>query len=205
MTVPLGIGVLWELQPESLVERHGTSEIGDDQADDVQLRHLRMIAAPRRSLSQRERRSGAGELVCGISAAFGRRHRPGADSTPSLHRTGRSVAEGGRRAANASISTADSLHAYGGFMEPSGRNRWQMARRRKRLKQAKTVAVGCDQLPEGSNVRRGSTVRVRQRASAYLLLIVLFRCLCGRRARFLASSERPRTSTAPRVVYAGRS
>jgi hypothetical protein len=35
-------------------------------------------------------------------------------------------------------------------MEPSGRNQWQPvanAEARKRLKQAKTVAVGCDQLP----------------------------------------------------------
>ena len=36
--------------------------------------------------------------------------------------------------------------------------------RRKRLKQAKSVAVGCHQLPIGPMVRRGSAVRVRQRA-----------------------------------------
>jgi hypothetical protein len=44
-------------------------------------------------------------------------------------------------------------------MEPSGRNPWQpvaMTRRRKRLKQAKTVAVGCDWLPSRSMVRRRS-------------------------------------------------
>ena len=36
-------------------------------------------------------------------------------------------------------------------MEPRGRNRWQpvanRSSREKRLKHAKTVAVGCDQLP----------------------------------------------------------
>jgi hypothetical protein len=39
-----------------------------------------------------------------------------------------------------------------------------MERPQKPLRQAKTVAVGCDQLPESFMVRRGSTVRVRQRA-----------------------------------------
>src|SRR5918995_2787310 len=52
-------------------------------------------------------------------------------------------------------------------------------------------------------VRRGSTVRVRQRASAYLLLIVLFRCLCGRRARFSASTDVP-SAAAGVVGAAGR-
>src|SRR6266550_2501455 len=44
----------------------------------------------------------------------------------------------------------------------TGGNQRQTARRRKQPKQAKTVAIGCDQLP-GEMVRRGSTVRVRQR------------------------------------------
>jgi hypothetical protein len=40
----------------------------------------------------------------------------------------------------------------GAFMEPSGRNQWQpvaSAPSLKAQKQPKTVAVGCDQLPEG--------------------------------------------------------
>jgi hypothetical protein len=37
----------------------------------------------------------------------------------------------------------------------TGRNRWQMGRRRKRLKQAKTVAVGCDQLPKSFHGKEG--------------------------------------------------
>src|SRR6266508_2498187 len=42
---------------------------------------------------------------------------------------------------------------------------------------AKTVAGGCDLLPESFMVRRGSTVRVRQRASSFSLLE---RCFCCR-------------------------
>src|SRR6266540_1764701 len=84
----------------------------------------------------------------------------------------------------------------------SGCNRWQSvasATPPKRLTQAKTVAVACDQLPEPFMVRsrsrtaerlppapdensrpgyfhhRGSTVRVRQRASAFSLLRHRFR------------------------------
>jgi len=33
--------------------------------------------------------------------------------------------------------------------DATGDNRWQMRTARKRLKQAETVAVGCDQLPRG--------------------------------------------------------
>ena len=43
-------------------------------------------------------------------------------------------------------------------MEPSGRNPWQPVANggtRKRLKQAKTVAVGCDQLPIGAHGKEG--------------------------------------------------
>ena len=34
-------------------------------------------------------------------------------------------------------------------------NRWQMQRPRERLKQAKTVAVGCDRLPFGAHGKEG--------------------------------------------------
>jgi hypothetical protein len=37
----------------------------------------------------------------------------------------------------------------------TGGNRWQMERPRKRLKKAKTVAVGCDQLPEAFHGKEG--------------------------------------------------
>jgi hypothetical protein len=40
-------------------------------------------------------------------------------------------------------------------MEQSGRNRWQMGLPRKRLEQAKTVAMGCDQLPGPQNGKEG--------------------------------------------------
>src|SRR6266508_3551143 len=43
-------------------------------------------------------------------------------------------------------------------MEQSGRNRWQLVATgdaRKRLQQAKTVAVGCDQLPIGAHGKEG--------------------------------------------------
>ena len=46
----------------------------------------------------------------------------------------------------------------GAFMEPSGRNRWQPvanATAAKRLKQAKTVAVGCDRLRPGPHGKEG--------------------------------------------------
>jgi hypothetical protein len=67
-------------------------------------------------------------------------------------------------------------------MEPSGRNWWQPVANggsRERLRQAKSVAVGCDPLPE-SLVRRRSTVRVRQRACIKALQIGMWRCLRGR-------------------------
>jgi hypothetical protein len=34
-------------------------------------------------------------------------------------------------------------------------NRWQMGTPRKRLKQAETVAIGCDQLPQGPDGKEG--------------------------------------------------
>jgi len=46
----------------------------------------------------------------------------------------------------------------------TGGNRWQMEKPKKRLKEAKTVAMGCDRLPFGAHGKEGSTVRVRQRA-----------------------------------------
>src|SRR5438105_1583430 len=47
----------------------------------------------------------------------------------------------------------------------TGGKRWQISSARKPQEQAKTAAVLCDQLPEPFHGRRGSTVRVRQRAS----------------------------------------
>src|SRR5436305_14713711 len=41
-------------------------------------------------------------------------------------------------------------------------------------------------------VRRGSTVRVRQRASGFFLLSSSFRCPSGRRLRLPTSTQRPR-------------
>src|SRR5712691_11436243 len=52
-------------------------------------------------------------------------------------------------------------------MEQRGRNWWQTfgpSKAPKRLDLARTVATGFHRLPFGSLVRRGSTVRVRQRA-----------------------------------------
>jgi hypothetical protein len=40
-------------------------------------------------------------------------------------------------------------------MEQSGRNGWQMQRRRRRLRWAKNVAVGCGQLPFGAHGKEG--------------------------------------------------
>jgi hypothetical protein len=51
----------------------------------------------------------------------------------------------------------------------TGGSQWQIKSARKPLKQAKSVATGCDRLPEKFMVRRGSTVRVRQRASTKCL------------------------------------
>ncbi len=52
----------------------------------------------------------------------------------------------------------------------TGGNRWQMERPRKWLRQANSVAVGCDRLPRPQNSKEGSTVRVRPRASSFCLL-----------------------------------
>jgi hypothetical protein len=65
------------------------------------------------------------------------------------------------------LSVLNAVERDGAFMEPSGRNRWQPVANgaaAKPAQRAETVAVSCDQLPQASLVRRGSTVRVRQRA-----------------------------------------
>jgi hypothetical protein len=46
----------------------------------------------------------------------------------------------------------------GAFVEPAGAtsgNRWHMQKARKPLKQAKTVATRCDQLPQGPHGKEG--------------------------------------------------
>jgi hypothetical protein len=45
-------------------------------------------------------------------------------------------------------------HLWSRAVATSG-NRWQMGLPRKRLEQAKTVAVGCDQLPIGAHGKEG--------------------------------------------------
>ena len=58
-------------------------------------------------------------------------------------------------------------HKDGALMEPSRRNQWQSAANRRAAKAAETSHIRClrcGPLPETSHVRRGSTVRVRQRA-----------------------------------------
>src|SRR5207237_5523774 len=56
----------------------------------------------------------------------------------------------------------------GAFMEARGCSRWQSVANRsaqgRPRKQAKTVAVDCDRLPEGAHGRRESTAGVRERA-----------------------------------------
>jgi hypothetical protein len=84
----------------------------------------------------------------------------------------------------------------------TGGKRWQMGWPRERLEQAQTVATGCDQLRPGWMVRRGSTVRVRQRASGFRLLSQRVCCLGRRRSPTSASTQRPPVST---VAVARRS
>jgi hypothetical protein len=59
-------------------------------------------------------------------------------------------------------------------------------------------------LPWVAMVRRGSTVRVRQRASCFLLLSRWFRCLDWRRLRVLVSTQRPPASTVAVVRRSAR-
>src|SRR5512132_2415108 len=56
----------------------------------------------------------------------------------------------------------------------TGGKRWQMPWAETGREQAETVAVGCDQLPSGRMVRKGSGVRVPQRASTKRLQIRSF-------------------------------
>jgi hypothetical protein len=65
----------------------------------------------------------------------------------------------------------------------TGGSPWQVEVSRKRLRQAKTVAVGCHRLPETFMVRRGSAVRVRQRASRKALQMGICCCLLRRNVR----------------------
>jgi hypothetical protein len=107
-------------------------------------------------------------------------------------------------------------------MEPvvaTSGNRWQMPRRQKPRKQAKTIAMNCHRLRATFMVRRGSTVRVRQRASAKALHVPGFRFLSSlhlfqyarrwnRRRRtdgFASSARRVRPAGGSAVAAAGRS
>jgi hypothetical protein len=85
-------------------------------------------------------------------------------------------------------------------MEPSGRNQWQPladANEAGIAKQAKTVAVSCAQLPIGPHGKRGSTVRVRQRASRDLQQLFDLRQPAERRLH-------PRRSRGPYVTVPTR-
>ena len=56
-------------------------------------------------------------------------------------------------------------------------NRWQKERPRKRLKKAKTVAVGCDQLPEAFHGKEGVDGSSPSEAFDKALQKSLYRCL----------------------------
>jgi hypothetical protein len=90
----------------------------------------------------------------------------------------------------------DCAHRDGAFMETSRRNRWQSAANRPAAKRAKTSEIRCRGLPPVAvtpkMVRRGSTVRVRQRAFRFLLLRQCFRCRGRRRSATAASIGRPK-------------
>ena len=58
---------------------------------------------------------------------------------------------------------------FGSRAEATNRNRWQTRRPQNPLSYLRSVADGCHQLRP--MVRRGSTVRVRQRASLFSLLV----------------------------------
>jgi hypothetical protein len=66
------------------------------------------------------------------------------------------------------LAISDSRRMDGAFMELSGRNRWQPVANGTRSKTAQKGPIR----NRWRMVRRGSTVRVRQRASAFLLLLV---------------------------------
>jgi hypothetical protein len=74
----------------------------------------------------------------------------------------------------------------------TGGNRWQMERPRKRLKKAKTVAVGCDQLPEAFHGKEGVDGSSPSEGFEKSLLFSSFCLRTGRRLGVPASTERPR-------------
>src|SRR6266540_4483050 len=82
------------------------------------------------------------------------------------------------------MSSARATHD-GAFMEPRGCNRRQSAANQSAARTAGT-----------SMVRRGSTVRVRQRASGFFVLRCWFRFRGQRRIPDSTSTQRPPTSTA---------
>ncbi len=85
----------------------------------------------------------------------------------------------------------------GAFMEPRGCNWWQSTANRTGAEAPKTSQNRCRPLrPVAAMVRRGSTVRVRQRASGFFLLRCWFRFRGRRRIPDSTSTQRPPTSTA---------
>jgi hypothetical protein len=91
----------------------------------------------------------------------------------------------------------DSRSGYGAFVETSGRNRWKPDANGsppKRLRQVKTVAVGCDQLPIGAHGMCGSGP-CAHRASGR-------RTRAGGAADLLAENRPPASGSA---VFAGDS
>src|SRR5919106_1549855 len=73
----------------------------------------------------------------------------------------------------------------------TGGNRWQMGTAQKRLRQAKTVAVGCDQLPESFHGKEGVDGSSPSEGFAISLQISPFRWRCWRRVWVSTSTERP--------------
>jgi hypothetical protein len=63
----------------------------------------------------------------------------------------------------------------------TGGNRSQITSTRKRLKQGKTVAAGCDRLPQAAHGKEGVDGSSRQRASRKRLQIERLACLDGKR------------------------
>ena len=79
-----------------------------------------------------------------------------------------------------------------------GGNWSQMGRPRKRLKQAKAVAVGCHRLPEMFHGKEGVDGSSPSEGFSFCLLSGCFRCLDWRRPRASASTRRPPASTVGR-------
>jgi hypothetical protein len=82
----------------------------------------------------------------------------------------------------------DPLAPDGALTEPRGCNRWQSL--------ANAIAGNG---PNASQTRRGSTVRVRQRASSFCLLSRCFRCLC-----WTSSAEFGVHAVSTSVLHRGR-